>query len=112
MGSKNYLILIFNILIVLPLASQVKKLPLAKDTTGFNSSYWGAYAEKNNYTPAEKDEFVEGKRNEYLREKGLLKDEHPHDDGLIWMPVNAPGSSQNSSGKYGQNTISAGSCVN
>lgn len=114
MGSKNYLILAFNLFIVLPLISQVKKLPVQKDTTGFNSSYWGAYAEKNNYSPAEKDEFVEGKRNEYLREKGYIKkEEHGHsNDNLIWMPVSIPESSQSNSSKYGQNTINAGPCVN
>ncbi|MBL7930363.1 MAG: PKD domain-containing protein [Bacteroidia bacterium] len=112
MGSKNYFILVLNLLIILPLASQVKKFPIQKDTTGFNFSYWGAYAEKNNYTPAEKDEFVEGKRNEYLREKGYIKEEHEHDDNLIWVPINNTQSSQNSSGKYSQNTINAGPCVN
>ncbi len=108
MISKIYLFFVLNLLIVFPLSAQLKKQPLKADTTGFNYSYWGAFADKSQYTPAEKAEFLEGKRNEYLREKGIIPEEELHRTDLIWVPINT----ESPSGKYSQNTINAGPCVN
>lgn len=108
MVSKIYVFIILNFLLCVPMVAQLKKLPLKPDTSGFNYSYWGAFADKSHFSSAEKAEFLEGKKNEFLREKGIHTHEELESKDLIWETI----SPANSSGKYSQANTNAGPCVN